>query len=174
MFSLDQQKCKLAHLNVRSEIHGEEIKTAIDLKIEMKVSNDILSEFDPALKSALYQKPDAASSQQGELIKDPGHLPSLKFPKLAPIKWGYEGAGYAATVHYGVSGKDDILLIDTEIDGFRFDCQDGGTVAVIFRVVAHPDAVSIGRLSEMIQTEISLTLEPPSEEKQLDDLEKAA
>lgn len=167
MFSLSEQKAKLANLNIRAEIHGEDFHTAVDLKFEMKVSNDVLSEFHPDLKSSLYKKADENSGQP-ELIEDPGHLPSLKFPLLAPIKWNYEGAGYAAVLHYGVSGKDNIVMIDTEIDSFKFDCQDGGTVAVSFRVIAHPDAVSVGRLSEMIQTEVSLSLEPPSMEEQIE------
>lgn len=165
MFELTKQKSKLSSVNPRAELHGEDKKLAVDLVFEMKVSNDVLSFFDPSLKSALYKANDGTG--QAELIQDAGHLPQLKFPKMGAIKWGWEGAGYAVTVHYGVSGKDDICLTDTQIDGFKFDCQDGGTVGVRFRVIAHPDTPELGRLCELIQREVDITTEPPSADDQL-------
>jgi hypothetical protein len=129
------------------------------------MSNDVLSHFDSDLKAALYEK--ANDAQQGELIDEPGHLPALKFPAMAPIKWDWSGAGYEVVVNWGVSGKDDIVMLQTEVDSFRFDCQDGGTVAISFRIIAHPTPDEIGRLSELVQREITLTLTPPSPEDQL-------
>lgn len=153
-------------------MHGEDTHLAADLKFEMKVSNDVLSEFDPSLKSALYKANDAA---QGQLINEPGHLPSLKFPLIGPIKYGKEFSGYGVTVHYGVSGRDDIVLNDCQVDGFVFECQDGGTVGVRFRVICHPSMDAMGRLCEMIQREVDITLEPPSAEQELErELEGAA
>ncbi len=171
MFSLSKQKAKLTSVNPRAELHGNDTNLAADLKFEIKVSNDVLSEFDASLKSALYK---TADSGQGDLIQEPGHLPALKFPQMGPIAWGKEFAGYEVTVHYGVSGKDDIVLADCEIDQFRFECNDGGTVGVKFRVICHPDLNDMGRLCELIQREVDITLTPPSAEEQLQrDLEEA-
>lgn len=167
MFELTKQKSKLSSVNPLAELHGEDKKLAVDLVFEMKVSNDVLSFFDPSLKSALY-KANYNTAGQAELIQEAGHLPQLKFPKMGAIKCGYEGAGYEVTVHYGVSGKDDIRLTETQIDGFKFDCQDGGTVGVRFRVIAHPDTPELGRLCELIQREVDITVEPPSAEAQQD------
>jgi len=164
MFSLNEQKAKLSNVNLRAELHGEETKIAVDLKIEAKMSNDVLSEFDPDLKSSLYKK--ANDPDQPMLIDEPGHLPNLKFPNMSPIKWGSKGAGYESVINWGVSGKDDIRLIQTEIDGFRFECQEGGTVGVSFRIIAHPTPEEIGRLSELVQREITLSLFPPSADEQ--------
>ena len=172
MFSLSEKSSKLAHINVRRELHGEDPKTAVDLKIEFTAPNDILSEFHPSLKSAFYK---AAEGNQPQLITDENHLPTARFPLLAPLHWDWEAAGYAVTIHYGVSGKDDIFLPASALDKFRLHCQDGGSVAVSFRVVCHPEPEQIGRLSSLIQQEISLTLEPPSADQQLkNDLKKAA
>lgn len=163
MFSLKEQNAKLSNLNLRAELHGEEHKIACDLQFEIKVSNDVLSEFDASLKSAIYRAADAGDAPIDDMFKDqPGYLPKIKFPLMSPFKWGYENAGYAVTVHLGVSGKADILMILCKVDKFRFDCQDGGTVIVCFRVIAHPEPDDIGRLSEMIQQELSITLQPPS------------
>lgn len=165
MLSLTNQHAKLSNVNLRAELHGEETKVAVDLKIEIKVSNDILSEFAPDLKSSLYRKdPDAA---QGQLIDDPNHLPSLKYPQMSPIKWDWSGAGYETVINYGISGKDDIVMLMTEVDTFRFECCDGGTVEIGFRITGHPTQEEIGRLSGLVQREISLTLVPPSADDQL-------
>lgn len=175
MFSLQNQSAKLTSVNPRAEIHGTDKVMAADLKFEIKVSNDVLSEFDPSLKSSLYKKADG--SGQGELIDDPGHLPVLRFPLMGPIKWGKDFSGYEVIVHWGVSGQQDIHLVNCPVDQFRFECQDGGTVVVSFRVIAHPEGVTLGRLCEMIQTDVELSLIEPTEaanDGQADQLGKAA
>ncbi len=162
MFSIANQAAKLTSVNPRAEIHGTDHVMAANLKFEIKVGNDVLSEFDPSLKSSLYKKADGP---QGELITDAGHLPSLKFPLMGPVKWGKEFSGYETVIHYGVSGAQDIHLIDCKVDNFRFDCQDGGTVAVSFRVIAHPEPNELGRLCEMIQQEVEMSLIEPEADK---------
>lgn len=163
MFSLANQAAKLTSVNPRAELHGQDKKLAVDLKFEIKVSNDVLSEFDPSLKSAIYRAADAG---EGDLLADqmPGVLPKLKFPLMGAIKWGKQLAGYETVIHYGVSGAQDIRLIETEVDNFRFDCQDGGTVVVSFRVIAHPESAELGRLCEMIQQEVEMSLIEPEPE----------
>ncbi|OGT02867.1 MAG: hypothetical protein A2143_05910 [Gallionellales bacterium RBG_16_57_15] len=158
MFSLQNQSAKLTSVNPRAEIHGDEHVMAADLKFEIKVSNDVLSEFDHALKSALYEKGNAA---QGELIDEPGHLPSLRFPLMAPIGWGSELPGYETRIHHGIGGNSDISMDDCKVDKFTFEPQDGGTVVVRFRVIAHPGANDLGRLCEMIQQEVEMSLIEP-------------
>lgn len=171
MFSLLNQAAKLVNLNPRSEIHGPDKKLAADLKIEIKVSNDVLSEFHPSLKASLYQKADEA---QGELIDEPGHLPALKYPLMGPISWGKEMAGYRAMIHLGITGQSDIELIDCEVDHFKFAPQDGGTVIVSFRIIAHPEGSQTGKLCEYIQQDISLSLIPPAEQAANDQQELLA
>lgn len=162
MFSLQNQAAKLTSVNPRAELHGQDKKLAVDLKFDIKVSNDVLSEFDPSLKSAIYRAADAG---EGDLLADqPGVLPKLKFPLMGSIKWGKQFAGYETIIHYGVSGTQDIHLIETEVDNFKFDCQDGGTVVVSFRVIAHPESAELGRLCEMIQQEVEMSLVEPEPE----------
>lgn len=172
MFSLKNQAAKLTSVNPRAEIHGQDKKLAVDLKFEIKVSNDVLSEFDPSLKSAIYR---AADPGEGDLLADqPGVLPKLKFPLMGAIKWDKSFAGYETIIHYGVSGNMDISLIETDVDNFNFDCQDGGTVVVSFRVIAHPEAEQLGRLCEMIQQEVEMSLIEPEPESLEDAFGKAA
>lgn len=86
MLQLERQKAKLTNLNPRAEKHGEEHIPAADLHFAFDAPNDVLSEFDPALKSSLYRKPDGNGEQQ-ELIDHPGYLPKLRFPKMSGFKW---------------------------------------------------------------------------------------
>jgi hypothetical protein len=164
MFSLTEQTAKLNNVNPRAELHGDEHKLAVDLSLEIKVGNDILDAFHPDLKPSIYRAAtEADRNDNNDLFSDaPGYLPKIKFPLLAPFKWGYENDGYEATVHFGVSGKANILMLACKVDKFRFDCQDGGTVKAAFRVVAHPTAEETGRLCEMSQQEITISLVPPS------------
>ena len=73
MFSLRNQAAKLTNVNPRAELHGQDKKLAVDLKFEIKVSNDVLSEFDASLKGSLYKKADDG---QGDLIADPKRKPA--------------------------------------------------------------------------------------------------
>lgn len=158
MFSLKETDLQLANVNPRTEKHGEESVLAADLKLSFKTSNDILSEFHPSLKSALYGK---QGGSQGQLVDDPGHLPELRFPQIGRIKWEKKFAGYTLRVHQGATGVDDIVLTDCRVDKFEFDCLDGGSVVFSFRIQAHPDAAQVGRLCALIQQPIMVTLDPP-------------
>jgi hypothetical protein len=83
---------------------------------------------------------------------------------LGPIKWDWEGSGYTLTVAYGLGGPSDIKLADCKVDGFKFEAQNGGTVNVMFRVIVHPEQPDVGKLCEMIQQNIDISLTPPAPE----------
>lgn len=162
MFSLLNQTVKLVSFNPRAELHGESKVPAADLKIELKSSNDVLSEFHPSLKQSFYDKPSDATQEELD-INGPGWLPRKRFPDIGPIKLTKDFAGYTMTIHFGVSGASDIKLLDVALDGFRFDMQDGGTVVTTFRAIVHPEESEAGRLYGLVQREIAVSLIPPSE-----------
>jgi hypothetical protein len=162
MFSLKNQRAKLCNVNCKPELHGEYHVTATCLTIEFKAPNVILNDFDPELMPSLYRK--ASEGAQETLID--GHLPELKFPLLGPLNYGWEGAGYHAMIEYGATGNN-IQLPMSDLDNFRFEPADGGTVAIKFRVVCKTDALNNGRLIDMQQQEININLEPPSADEQL-------
>lgn len=157
MFSLDQCKAKLLSVNPRAERHGEDMVMAADIKLEVRVANDLLSEFDPYLKGALYKKPEAV-----DLINDPSYLPVLRFPDMGPIRWEYEGAGYTLIVARGLLSDLSITLEDCKVDKITFHCQDGGHVLLGLRVIAHPSASKLGEICEMIQQTIDIELTEPT------------
>jgi hypothetical protein len=160
-FALEHQGVKLVDVNPRAELHGDDHVMAADLKMQATMSNDILAEFHPRLRAALYFKSEGSP----DLIDiaragDPAHVPNLVFPKLGPLKWQHEIAGARVTIYAPVS-RNDIVLEGCGVDGFTIEAKEGGTIILTFRVKAKPDEDEMGRLCAMIQTDIDLSLEPP-------------
>lgn len=159
MFELTNQQVRLANVNLRAELHGEDPKPAADLKIEAKLSNDALAQFHPTLKHFLYSKdeeqPDLVSAQDNERVT------RLRMPKLGPLKWDTELVGARVVVHHGVNGKGDIDLEGCNVNSFTLTAEEGGTVAISFRAQAHPDEKQIGKLSTLIGKDVEISVEPP-------------
>jgi hypothetical protein len=157
MLTLERQTAKLVNLNARAEKHGEENIPAADLHFSFDASNDLLSEFDPALKSSLYRKPDA-NGDQGELLDQPGWLPKLRFPAMSAFKWEIAFKDATLTVH---APRKSIVLSPCDIDQFKFEPRDGGSVILSFRAVCHPDETQVGKLYNLIQKEVEISLVDP-------------
>jgi hypothetical protein len=94
-------------------------------------------------------------------LGDPNRMTKLRLPLMGPIKWGWEGAGYRLVVEHGVTEASYIKLGDCEVDHLVLHPQEGGTVAIVFRVIAHPDSDDIGKLCSLIQQEVAVELMPP-------------
>lgn len=165
-FSLDHQSCTLVNLNTRAELHGEDREPAADLKLSWTTGNDLLAEFHPSLRSALFREPDA-NDVQPELLDEAGALSKVRFPQLGALKWDASIIGAEVVVHYGTSGKSDIVLGEATVDGFSFDLQDGGSVTCTMRVRCHPDEKQIGKLYTLIQREVEVSITPPEADEKL-------
>ena len=150
---------------MRAEIHGEETKLAADLAIELRGPNSILDTIAPGLLQAIYREAEEGEDEQPELDLEPGRLTKLTFPALVqPLKWEKDYSGYKFTMHYGIDDSSNVVLQSCEVDKWKFECQDGGTVITSFRVIAHPSEDQIGHLCTQIQQNITLSLTPPSAE----------
>ncbi|MHA6903175.1 hypothetical protein ACKZDW_04150 (plasmid) [Ralstonia syzygii subsp. celebesensis] len=156
MFELANHKAKLDSVNARAEIHGEERKPAFDLKFTVAMGNECLAFFAPELRSSLYKK----SAAQGELI-DEERDSALRFPKMGSFKWDWEGVGYKLTIPYGIGGSSDIVVDGININGFRITPQEGSTVLVTFRAIAHLDEKVVGPLCSLIQRDTEISIDPP-------------
>lgn len=159
MFDLDTQQVKLASVNARAELHGDDPKPAFDLKIEATLSSEKLIHFHPELRQLFFKRdedPDLVDQVSGETMT------ALRFPKMGSVKWDCDYTGYSAKVGYGIGGKSDIQLGDVKVDHFRFEPMNGGSVLITFRIIAHPETADVGKLCEFIQQNIDLTLTPPA------------
>lgn len=158
----------LGSVNPRVEKHGKDNVLAADLKVTINFANDVLDQIEPGLLASLYRKPTKADP--GDLFDGTDAAPGLrilKFPRLGPQSYDAEFPGYAVTVHRGVTGDADIVLDAVTIDKMSFDTKEGGTVALSFRAVIHPDVEKghLDALCALIQSEIDITLTPPAEKQ---------
>ena len=159
--SFTDQKMLLASVNARAEVHGEEREPAGDVKLEADLPNSCLSLFHPTLKSLLYCFDSARPQDLADQGKahEPGYLPHLRFPNLvSPLRWDAEVANAQVTISVpGVRGE--IVLSSCKVNKFEFTPHDGGTVSIAMRVQCHPDEKAFGKLSVIVQQEVSVTLE---------------
>lgn len=170
-FEVARKKAFLAHLNARSELHGTERQSASDIKFKLTMPNAVLDQFHGTLKHALYfndvsnpGKDLADKAMEG----DPNHLPHRRFPNVeSPIKWKDEMTGGKLTVHFGLGGPSDIIVPDIKVNEFRIYPEEGGTVKLEIRVQGHPDAETHGKLYDLIQKEVEITIEAPQAEADL-------
>jgi hypothetical protein len=151
-FTLQKERCKLAHLNLRSELHGEEHANAIDLKFEFDSANNVLAKLHPDLRATYYKKDD-----NRELIES-DHLPALRFPLLDPVvKWKVEIPRTLLRLH---TDSGDVVLAGGKTNNFQLTLKEGGTVSWHFRVqFSKPDPAAIAALSGLLQTVVPVTLE---------------
>lgn len=128
-FNLVKQKCLLSHLNIRSENHGEEKATAIDIKLEFDSANNLLSKLHPDLRTTFYRKDEGRE----DLASDDS-MPALRLPLLDPtIGWDLEVPRTLLRIH-GARPEDDIVLGGGKTNAFKLTLKEGGTVNWKFRV----------------------------------------
>ncbi|AKJ28758.1 hypothetical protein [Caldimonas brevitalea] len=152
-------------VNVRAEHHGPDQVPAADIKFELTTSNNILSEFDGALKSMLYKRDEEADRQAYvDGVEPVTDLPLLRTSILEPLKLKKEYAGYTLTVDQGISDTSCIELGQCEVNNFVVDCKEGGSVTLKFRVQASGLQPSVlGKVASLIGREVEITLLPPNE-----------
>ena len=152
VFTLTKQAAKIAHINLRIEMHGEEELAGMDIKVQADVPNDFLSYLSSTLKWSLYDKPD----KQAELIEDKGHLPRLRYSELGEMHWAGE-MDHAVFVVHGAKKSEDLQL-EGEVDKVRIECKDGGTVALTFRVKVLPTPAQTGALSGLLGKDVRVSV----------------
>ncbi|WP_063588375.1 hypothetical protein [Achromobacter ruhlandii] len=158
MFSITEQVALLAHINVRTERHGEEPAGAADLKISFTDGNGVLSEFHPVLRSFLYKQeesPDQAEMPVGEA------LTVRRFGDLIEkLRLKHELVGAKVLIGFGLGGASDIELDPADVDGFAAEIMEGGSVVITFRVKCHPSGEQVKKLYEVLGNEITISITP--------------
>lgn len=157
MFEITEGDVLLAHLNTRTEKHGEEDVGAIDLKIKCRASNTILNLLDPRLRTTFFQR--AGGGQQADM-HSPEHLPQLVFPHIPSFTWDDKLEGYTAVIGTGL-GLTTVTLGQVKVHKFKFEPVDGGTVDLTYTVSCNPSAEQVAAVYPLNGQGIILTLIPP-------------
>lgn len=162
---LTDKKVLFVHFSGRSEIHGNEREPAGDIKIRATLPNTILKDFHGTLLPALYFHDTAnpGNDLADKAMEDkPDYLPHRRFPNMAsPLKWQDNMVGGVLTIHHGISARSDLVLKDIEVHKFEIAPKDGGTVELSFTVKCKPDEKQAGKLYQLIQNEVNITLTAP-------------
>lgn len=84
---------------------------------------------------------------------------AMRFPKMIqPLKFADEIIGAAVTVVYGIG---DIVLETCNVNNFRVECKEGGTVRVTYRVQGNPSGEQLAKLSQMLGLIVDVSIAPP-------------
>lgn len=160
MFSLTDQQTSINSFVPRMEKHGQENVLAGTLKCETTMHNSVLDLFDKGFKKLLYRKP--APGEQTELpLGDSDGLTSRKLPQLKPLSWDEDFPGYSIAIVSGLALDEVIELDDVEVSGFVFEALDGGSCKVKFTANFTQDGRTSGKLCQLIQETVELSLMPP-------------
>lgn len=157
MFEITEGDVLLAHLNTRTEKHGEEDIGAIDLKISCLAGNTFLDLLDPRLRPTFFQR--SGGGQQADM-HSPEHLPSLVFPHIPFITWDTKLEGYTAKIGEGM-GLNTVTLTKVKIHKFKLEPVDGGTVKVTYTLSCNPTPEQVAAVYPLNGSGILLTLEAP-------------
>ncbi len=167
MFGFQMQTVKVLSFNPRAEKHGDENVLAGDLKLETVCHSSALNHFDPSWRKFLYRKP--AVGEQTEMVFEKGdELTQRRNPKLSPFKLDEDFPGYAVEIVSGLALDETLKLGDVELSKFTFEALDGGSVRITFSASFHPDGRTSGKLCQLIQESVEMSLTPPSKDAQKD------
>lgn len=165
MFALTNQPTKITSFTPRMEKHGDENVLAGTLKLETTMHSSVLDLFDKGFRKLLYRKP--APGEQAELPLEGGDgLTARKLPHLKPLTWDEDFPSYKIEFQSGLALDEAIKLSDVKVSGFVFEALDGGSCKVRFSANFNQDGRTSGKLCQLIQDDVELTLTPPSRDEQ--------
>ncbi|WP_050466334.1 hypothetical protein [Herbaspirillum chlorophenolicum] len=162
MFQLDTKMVKVTSLNFRKEKDEKGDEHGVcDIGFSAPMENEVLDHFNPLYRPAFYTGDDQADMVSG------ARLPHLKF---AFPRFSHKGSleGYTFLAHIGAGGPSEVKLNDSVINKVYFQLQDKGAVGMDFIVRARTHPADVGKLSELLDTEVQISLVPPDEQKRFE------
>lgn len=157
-----KQVMKLTSINVRRELAGKnpaDGRTASDLTLVVKSGNDILDKLSTDLRGSFYM---ADVDKQGVLL--PQALTKRIHPLLKQDALQFEAkySGYTVTIDHAGDEESAIVLDGCQVNNFRLNLAEGGTVEITMRLQFHPDEDGIlDALADKLQQEVTVTMTPP-------------
>ena len=172
MFSITRKLVKINKVSGVSEFKGDGRDHGCSVKVTILLDNDILDVLCPGLRAAYYEKDSGkkktAPDGQGEmsLPRQDLDLTSRRLLNVVtPIKFKNEMAGYALVYHRGATPESEISLTEVGLSNFSVEPHDGGSCETSFNMYQKPAAEVQGFIDHMEQTEIEITLIPPTEKQ---------
>lgn len=163
-FYLTKERALLAHLNTRTELHGDEDVPACDLKLELNLHNSVLNKLHSELREVFY-----TADKQADIEAD--HLVNLRFPQMSAFAWDTELPRAVLTIHDDVDGD---FVIQGKANKFKLELLEGGTTKLQIRFqMGEIDPQDAATLFGMLRQTVSISLAPEDEEEKPDNFEQA-
>ncbi|MES2048829.1 MAG: hypothetical protein V4447_10540 [Pseudomonadota bacterium] len=129
MFSLNKDSCIVEHINIRTEIHGDQDVTAYDLKFSHNAHNHKLEDFSTGLRESFY-KPDENATAD---MLDDKHMPNL-IHNCLPEVIALRNEIASCLLRIYEDGTNDALIVvkGGKLGKFKISPKDGGSVPMTF------------------------------------------
>lgn len=162
-FDLTKERATLAHLNTRTELHGDEQVPACDLKLELSLHNSVLNKLAPDLLDVFY-----LGAQQQDI--EAHHKVNLRFPQMSKFGWALEIPRAVLTIHdtdgdFHIGGKANKMVLEL---------LEGGTTKMQIRFQMgeiEPDDAAF--LFSLLQQTVTISLGAAAEEEKPDNFQQA-
>lgn len=167
IFSLIKERCLLVNLNIRTEMHGDQRESAVDIAFEFDSANNLLAKLHPDLRAMFYRASDTKD------LATEDHMPHLRMPLLGAIPVEYEVPRTTLRVHDIDDQAHDVVLGGGRTNKFKLTMKEGGTVNWKFRVqFSKPDEDQVARLMRVLNQKVPITLECKDEEEKPDNFQQ--
>lgn len=158
----------IAGVNVRREKHGKDNVPAVDVSLRLTAPNTLLDQLKgPELREALFRAVEANEEAPAQAALDGveqlTETPLLRVEGLEPIRLQDELTGYLVTFDIGLGRPESIVeLAGAKLCDFVIEAMQGGSARISFKAkAAHVSKREIGELGVLIDSEVSVLLEPP-------------
>ncbi|WP_207000658.1 hypothetical protein [Trinickia mobilis] len=163
-------KAKVAHVQGRQELNGDEYRLACDIRLEMDLPNRVLDQLDTRLLETFYWRNPALVDTKTETIEGVEQVyPNLRFEHLhMPLKWNERFDEGLFVMPHGDEVDADVRLGEVKINEITLFPKEGGTVHLSVRIQAHPDEEDLVRMFTVMQRVVTVTVDtdPEDEEEQ--------
>jgi hypothetical protein len=164
MFALPHAtRAHVRTFNLRTEKHGDDDVTAMDLGMRVTGSSALLDMLHPGLRGSLYLPPDETQATI------PGETPPWTVLRCDAVPFvtlpKYELIGRnvvltpATEIESELSEDDELQLSPCNVNGFKVTAHAGGSVDIDFRIqCANIDSGAIGMAGAMLAEDVDLSV----------------
>jgi hypothetical protein len=173
---IERAMAKITSVTPIMEKHGKKKKRpAHSIIFEFAMSNTVLNALDDnGLRDAFYRVPQSASvDKKGQTNIDTSSvtdgISQLRFPWWQQwIDIPGDLTGWVLTLHTGNTERSHIVLEEAKISAFQVLPKDLAIVVVKCKAIVHPTAHEKGKIDELLQTDVPVSILPPDSGEQGD------
>ncbi|EIF30918.1 hypothetical protein BCh11DRAFT_06430 [Burkholderia sp. Ch1-1] len=173
---IEKAMAKITSVTPIMEKHGKKKKRpAHSIIFEFAMSNTVLDKMDGnGLRDAFYRVPTGLSvDKKGQTNIDTSSVndgvSQLRFPWWQQwIDIPGDLTGWVLTLHTGNTERSHIVLEEAKFSSFQVLPKDLAITMVKCKAIVHPTAHEKGKIDELLQTDVPVSIMPPDTGDQAD------